>query len=243
MHGEYLGDKGTPTLIDRTYVDGVEKKLKGSNDKSDIAALTKFVAHFLAAPFALPFIESKKADPYTNAVYNLAVSECFECARIAIWVYDKLIYPQSRNAPAPNADLPAEILRDYEEASTILNLSPRGAAALLRLAIEKLVTHLGAQGKDINAQIASLVGNGLPEPIQQALDAVRVIGNHAVHPGQIDLRDDRDTAAELFELVNIIADERITRAKRIEAMYAKIPKKAKAAIEERNAKAKKLPKL
>ena len=59
---------------------------------------------------------------------------------------------------------------------------------------------------------------GLPPKIQQALDIVRVIGNNAVHPGQIDLRDDRSTAMRLFELVNLIAEVMITQQKEVEKL-------------------------
>ncbi len=49
-----------------------------------------------------------------------------------------------------------------------------------------------------------------------------MIGNDAVHPGQIDLRDDRETALELARLVNIITDVTISQPKHIEAMYEKL---------------------
>ena len=63
-----------------------------------------------------------------------------------------------------------------------------------------------------------------------------VIGNEAVHPGQIDLRDDVATAEELFALVNIIADAMISQPKHIEAMYARLPEGKRAAIERRDGK-------
>ncbi|NWF48595.1 DUF4145 domain-containing protein [Hydrogenophaga sp. D2P1] len=139
--------------------------------------------------------------------------------------------------PSPNPDLSDDVQRDYEEARRILDQSPRGAAALLRLAVEKVCIELGAEGGTIDQRIASLVSKGLPEEVQQALDAVRVIGNEAVHPGQVDIRDDRDTASKLFELVNFIAFDRLTRPKQIASMYSMIPEGKRKAIDARNAKA------
>jgi Domain of unknown function (DUF4145) len=82
------------------------------------------------------------------------------------------------------------------------------------LAVQKLCAVLGESGKNINDDISSLVTKGLPVQIQEALDIVRVIGNEAVHPGQIDLNDDPATAASLFELVNLIIEERISEPKK-----------------------------
>jgi len=124
---------------------------------------------------------------------------------------------------------------DYEEASTILDLSPRGAAALLRQAIQRLCVHLGEKGDNINADIAALVEKGLDVRVQQALDVVRVIGNNAVHPGQIDLRDDRATAEKLFGLVNLIAENRISQPKHVAEMFGALPEGARKAIERRDA--------
>ncbi len=63
-------------------------------------------------------------------------------------------------APAPNPDMSQDVWRDYEEAGRILDVSPRGAAALLPLAIEKICTELGADGKDVDKKIAFLVSKG-----------------------------------------------------------------------------------
>lgn len=122
-----------------------------------------------------------------------------------------MVFPLVVLAPAPNPDLPNEIAVDFEEARNVAPRSSRAAAALLRLCVQKLCIHLGEPGDNINSDIANLVGKGLPAKIQQALDIVRVIGNNAVHPGQIDLRDDSETAYQLFNLVNLIADVMITQ--------------------------------
>jgi hypothetical protein len=137
-------------------------------------------------------------------------------------------------SPKGHKDMPMELVSDYEEARSVVGLSPRGAAALLRLVIEKLMPILKAEGKDLNSQIGYLVSKGLPETVQKALDSVRVIGNHAVHPGQIDLSDDKDTAKKLFDLVNAIIELTISRERLVQEMYSIIPIDAKEAIEKRD---------
>jgi hypothetical protein len=112
--------------------------------------------------------------------------------------------------------------------------SPRGAAALLRLAIQKLMPHLGEDGGNLNGSIANLAKKGLDRRVQQALDVVRVTGNNAVHPGELDLRDDAATATQLFALVNIIVQSTISAKAQIEAMYATLPEGALKAIEKRD---------
>ena len=134
---------------------------------------------------------------------GIILCNCGHCDKHSIWVNEKLVYPFTGTAPLPNVDMPEDVKFDYEEARSIVNQSPRGAAALLRLAIQKICKHLGEKGEDLNTDIGNLVQKGLPVKLQQALDSVRVIGNNAVHPGQIDITDDVDTANKLFVFINI----------------------------------------
>jgi len=134
--------------------------------------------------------------------------------------------------------MPEDIKRDFIEAQKILEESPRGSAAILRLCIQKFCKKLGKSGKDINADIAELVKDGLDPRIQKALDIVRVVGNNAVHPGLIDLSDDRETASKLFRLVNLIADTMITQPKHINDFYDALPEGARQQIEKRDGKPK-----
>lgn len=168
---------------------------------------------------------------------GLCISLCFSCRKGALWVDHKLVWPEVVATVEPNDDLPSDVRADFIEARSIVHKSPRGAAALMRLVVQKLCAHLGGDGKNIDADIATLVSKGLSPMVQQALDVVRVVGNNAVHPGQIDLRDDPGTVMTLFSLVNAIADQMISQPKRLEQIYQGLPAGALSAIEARNAKA------
>lgn len=158
-----------------------------------------------------------------SEVEGVTFSHCTHCNNKSIWVNGSLIFPEASQAPLPNPDLPEDIKADYEEARKIINRSPRGAAALSRLCIQKLCAFLGEDGKNINADIASLVKKGLNPKIQQSLDIVRVVGNEAVHPGTIDLKDNPQIAVTLSQLVNIIAEAMITQPKLISELYDNLP--------------------
>jgi hypothetical protein len=69
----------------------------------------------------------------------------------------------------------------------------------------------------------------------QALDILRVIGNNAVHPGQIDVDDNKDVALKLFKILNMIADDMITKPKEMENLYNDIiPDEIKNHINDRD---------
>lgn len=182
-----------------------------------------------------PFLEKLDQSTYVNQlIWNVHFATCFNCQKHSIWIHDKLMHPVTGSAPPANPDMPVDIRRDYDEASSILNLSPRGAAALIRLCIQKLCKELGQPGENINKDIGSLVASGLDLRIQQALDVVRVIGNNAVHPGQIDLRDNHAIAETLFKLLNLIVDKLISEPKHVSELYASLPANLKDAIERRD---------
>ena len=169
-----------------------------------------------------------------RSLHNVWFSQCAHCKNFAIWRHNCIVWPQTGNAPPPNSDLPDDIRSNYEEASAILGSSPRGAAALLRLVIEKLCKHLGESGDKLNDNIASLVRKGLDADVQKAFDTVRIIGNHSVHPGQIDFQDDEKTARSLFDLVNVIVDSMISQKRKIREMYDNLPIDSRQSIEKRD---------
>jgi hypothetical protein len=170
---------------------------------------------------------------YAPEQCDIRVSKCVHCGENTLWINSKMYFPDTGSAPTPNSEMPVEVKNLYLEASSIQNKSPRGAAALLRLAIQVLCKELGEPGKNINEDIANLVGKGLNELIQQSLDIVRVTGNDAVHPGQIDT-DDPETVVELFQLINVIVDSMIALPKKVSGIYKNLPANKIAAIAERD---------
>ena len=197
-------------------------------------------------------------EPFNNSL--LLRSLCDSCEHLEIWMKEfdlyypdgnlypdidptvtflgeSLIYPKEDPvAPTPTIDMPDEVKIIFKESSSVLGLSPRASAALSRLALDMLLPYLGETKGTINDRIGQLVQKGLPIEIQQSLDALRVIGNNAVHPGEMDLKDDRQTAITLLELLNFIVEDRITRPKKIHHLYAKLPPKAIEHIEKRDKK-------
>ena len=226
--GTMKKDDPLPTIIDAARLD--ELKLQ-STEKQLPDDLVRWAERMATGR---PFVRPNQNRNFPQDVHNVWFSECYNCRDIALWIHDRLIYPQRGEVLPANPDLPPEIARDYDEAGAILDLSPRGAAALIRLAIQKLCRHLGQSGENINADIKALVADGLDLRVQKALDAVRVIGNNAVHPGQIDLRDDRATAESLFGLFNLIAEKTISEPRHVEEVYNTLPEGARKAIEKRD---------
>lgn len=170
----------------------------------------------------------------------LTFARCEACGREVIFLKNRMVWPVESDAPPPAADLPQDIRSDYDEAAAICRVSPRGAAALLRLAIQKLCIDLGSTRQDINGAIGDFVAEGkITGAIQKALDAVRVVGNEAVHPGVMDLRDDVDTVNSLFGLINFIVEKMITEPKEIDAIYNALPAGKLAGIAQRDAQSSK----
>lgn len=233
-----LKEDGSPSFWTQTHLDNFEQELRAHSRRRENYPFERLMPSIKRQLSGLPeIVDLDKDGVWVNErVENLHFSVCFSCNEPAIWLHTGILWPRPRFGLQPNPDLPDDIRADFNEARDVASISPRAAAALLRLCIEKLCKHLGEKGKDINADIGALVEKGLPKRIQQALDIVRVIGNHAVHPGALDLRDDHATAATLFELVNLIAYDRITQPKEIDRIFEeKIPEKTKEGISQRDA--------
>jgi len=174
--------------------------------------------------------------PKRKQILEGKIGLCSKCKDYHVWIGQDIVYPAPSAAPKPTDDMPDKVRDDFNEARLIVDDSPKAAAALLRLAMEKLVQDLtGNEDQSLYAGIGELVEEErIDERIQKALDSVRVTGNDYVHAGEIYSPDDRDTALRLFKLVNVIVELTIACEKMIEEAYNEIPENKMDGIEQRD---------
>lgn len=180
--------------------------------------------------------EGLKSTQHLTKITMRAV--CQGCGRYSLWVAANgkddgpfsalnmdyvLAYPNISTAPAAEADMPPDIKIDYEEARQVFNQSPRAAAALLRLCVQKLCQELLGKKGDIHKQIGELEEKGLPRKVLKAFDTIRIFGNESVHPGTVNLNDTPEVALALFTLLNMAVRHCITEEKELEAIRALTP--------------------
>lgn len=150
------------------------------------------------------------------------------------------LYPMYGNLTIPDMskNLPKELEDDYEEARNVAGVSSKGAAALLRLLLEKLCRKYFPKSnrQNLNDMIGKLVTEGVPDYIQKACDIVRIKGNENVHAGTIDENDTAETVVYLFELINLVTDYLYMDCKRIDEMYSEIAPEKIGAIKRRDEK-------
>jgi hypothetical protein len=174
---------------------------------------------------------------------NWAATVCNRCRVPAIWMKADdlsewvMIYPANSPGIAPHADMPAHVAAIYEEARDVAQRSPRSAAGLLRLALQMLIDDLVPGTGSLDSKIGKLVAQGLDSRAHKAMDIVRVIGNNAVHPGQISLDDTPELVPSLFRLVNLVVEEMIARPKHLDQLFQLLPQQAREGIERRNTRA------
>lgn len=175
-------------------------------------------------------------DGEKQTVSDLCLCKCEQCGYISFWYKEKLIWPLNTGVEIPLEEMPEDIKELYKEASYIVELSPRGSCAILRLALQKLCNRLANQDekKKIDGAIKKLVEEGLPSTLQKAMDTVRIVGDEAVHPGEINIDDNKELAIAMFRLMNIIIEKMIVEPKEIDNLYNLMPDNKLQGIENRD---------
>lgn len=211
------------------------------------------IPEFMLESFHCPLCNTYSRMRWETYNYQISyTATCDYCEEYSLWrvtriglnsegyrtaLEGEMLYPDFGLSPLPEPDMPENVRQDYEEAARIFSKSPRGAAALLRLSLQKLCIHLGEEGKNINTDIRELVKKGVfSGRVVQVADTLRITGNNAVHPAQISDEDFDEVAGKMFDLINFIVKKAITEPKELDALYNKMPENARKAAEQQDAK-------
>ena len=170
--------------------------------------------------------------------YSFYYSQCLYCGKSIIWYLEnknpKMFFPREVAIP-PEENMPENVKEIYEEASLVLGDSPRASCALLRLALQELMKYLKEnietysklKNRNINEDIEEIIniGNfyqGQKDVLKEAMDSIRLVGNKASHPSELDINDNSEIANILFEMINFIVGEIITKPKEMEEKINKL---------------------
>lgn len=179
----------------------------------------------------------KVEDSTSNETLGFAFCDCAACRKKSVWLDRKMVYPHRNNIENPKELMPLEVKELYDEARAVFSASPRASAALLRLALELLLPHLGATKGKPNAMIGQLVEQRkVFGRVQEAMDYLRVTGNEAVHPGILDMegKDDAEVSLALFKILNYIVAETIESDAMVAELYRILPDRIREGIVNRD---------
>jgi hypothetical protein len=132
--------------------------------------------------------------------------------------------------------IPQQIRNDYEEASTIIDDSPKAAATLFRRCLQGMIHDFwGIKEKNLNAEISSLQGK-VPVTQWKAIDSLRQIGNIGAHMEKdvnviVDI--DVNEAKTLQKLIELLIEKWYKNRYDEEQLYASITHTADEKKEQR----------
>lgn len=98
----------------------IENQIKNEELSPELADLLRAMAMYY------PFRSEDGVHIYANWMPNMVFSQCFSCKKSSVWINDKLLIPHEKFSIEANEDLPHHIRADFEEAASIVRLSPRG---------------------------------------------------------------------------------------------------------------------
>jgi hypothetical protein len=151
---------------------------------------------------------------------------------MGLWVGDQLVWPKGTTSLESTLDASADVPEDSRKISQTLDASLRGAAALLRVATEKLCKELGDSEQQPRPAITPLLQEEVDARVLKVLEAMRVIESNAMPSDHVSVRDDRATAETLSGLVNLICEKMMIEPRQLQALYTKVREGAQNGIEQ-----------
>jgi len=146
------------------------------------------------------------------------------------------VYPSPKGRVQP-ACIPQQIVKDYQEACLIRDLSPKASATLARRAVQGIIRDFASISKnrlvDEIDELRTRIGNGTAPPeftldIVDAIDGIRQIGNIGAHmekdvniitdvdPDEADLLI--ELIEDMFEMLYVARENRKQRLSKLNAI-------------------------
>jgi hypothetical protein len=176
---------------------------QGEAQRDNIKEIEQFIERLKKTQLTYEY--QKHPHPLKVKMANLHISNCHNCNGFSLWVSGLLVYPTKLDKTPELVD------EDVEEAAVVLNKSPRGATALMRVCIQKLVPLLEENGKELNQRVSSLVRKGLEMEIQQAMDVLEVLRSDSAQLNPLESQADRETALRFLDSLKEVLERRMSQ--------------------------------
>ena len=157
------------------------------------------------------------------------------CGHVSVWRDELLIFPRASSLPMAPADMPPNVAELYNEAREVMPVSRRAGAALARATLELLVKDLYPGQDGSLAARLDLIIPTVPTPLGSMLTLIRHVGNKTLHVEEapddatvlvLDPADE-DLVNLMFESINELVDEAITKPARAKKYLDLVPENVK----------------
>lgn len=155
--------------------------------------------------------------PINSNIFDIQMLHCPECDEVSFVAVGKrnlmgkvfYLYPSSRAKQFPNY-VPSFIKQDYEEAYSIVNLSPKASATLSRRCLQGMIRDYWKISKKTLYDEIEALKDKIPSTQWKAIDATRSIGNIGAHMEKdvntiIDIEPNE--ATQLLKLIELLIDK------------------------------------
>jgi hypothetical protein len=169
-------------------------------------------------------------------------SKCASCGDLTVWRNGSIVFPHTSTIPVASKDTPSDVLALYDEGRAVWPISRRAGAALARAALEKMLrSDPSALKKDDLITLISKAKPTLPSHVGSLLDVVRHAGNKSLHvedePDDVMVlvldEGNTEIGPLIFEAINLLVDERVTKPAAVEALFDGLPQGVKDSINRR----------
>lgn len=173
-----------------------------------------------------------RSEDYRNAefdAYTIVCSNrsCKKISVVCLFGQEKKqidLLPQNVYKSFPDY-VPEPIRNDYVEACSIINLSPKAAATLLRRCLQGMIHDFwDIHEKNLNAEITALKDRVTPTQ-WKAIDGIRKLGNigaHMEHDVNIIIDIDAGEAEKMRKLIELLIDKWYIARHEEESLYSEV---------------------